>query len=45
MIDHPTRRPAAAVITIAVIPHAFDEVSRLAATATVAGFVLGYLLS
>ena len=34
-----------AVITIAVIPHAFDEVSRLAATATVAGFVLGYLLS
>jgi zinc transporter, ZIP family len=34
-----------AVVTIAVIPHAFDEVSRLAAMATAAGFVLGYLLS
>jgi zinc transporter, ZIP family len=34
-----------AVITIAVIPHAFDEVSRRVATASVAGFVLGYLLS
>jgi zinc transporter ZupT len=34
-----------AVVTIAVIPHAFDEVSRRVATATVAGFVLGYLLS
>jgi zinc transporter, ZIP family len=34
-----------AVVTIAVIPHAFEEVSRLTATATVAGFVLGYLLS
>jgi ZIP family zinc transporter len=34
-----------AVVTIAVVPHAFEQVSRLAATATVAGFVLGYLLS
>jgi ZIP family zinc transporter len=34
-----------AVVTIAVIPHAFEEVSRLVATATVAGFLLGYLLS
>jgi zinc transporter, ZIP family len=34
-----------AVVTIAVIPHAFDEVSRRVATASVAGFVLGYLLS
>jgi hypothetical protein len=28
-----------------VIPHAFEEVSRLVATATVAGFAAGYLLS
>jgi zinc transporter, ZIP family len=34
-----------AVVTIAVVPHAFEEVSRRAATASVAGFVLGYLLS
>lgn len=34
-----------AVISIAVIPHAFDEVSSLVATATVAGFIVGYLLS
>jgi ZIP family zinc transporter len=34
-----------AVVTIAVIPNAFEEVSRRAATASVAGFVLGYLLS
>jgi ZIP family zinc transporter len=34
-----------AVVTIAVIPHAFQEVSRRVATASVAGFVLGYLLS
>jgi zinc transporter, ZIP family len=34
-----------AVITIAVVPHAFEEVSRLVATATVAGFAGGYLLS
>ena len=34
-----------AVVSIAVIPHAFAEVSRRTATATVAGFVLGYLLS
>jgi zinc transporter, ZIP family len=34
-----------AVISIAVIPHAFDEVSSEVAIATVAGFVVGYLLS
>jgi zinc transporter, ZIP family len=34
-----------AVISIAVIPHAFDEVSSEVATATVAGFIVGYLLS
>jgi hypothetical protein len=34
-----------AVITIAIVPHAFEEVSRLVATATVAGFITGYLLS
>jgi zinc transporter, ZIP family len=34
-----------AVISIAIAPHAFSEVSRLAAVATVAGFILGYLLS
>jgi zinc transporter, ZIP family len=34
-----------AVVTIAVIPHAFAEVSRRTAIATVAGFLLGYLLS
>jgi zinc transporter, ZIP family len=34
-----------AVVTIAVVPHAFEEVSRLVATATVGGFVCGYLLS
>jgi zinc transporter, ZIP family len=34
-----------AVVTIAVIPHAFDEVSRRVAVALVGGFVLGYLLS
>jgi ZIP family zinc transporter len=34
-----------AVVTIAIVPHAFAEVSRLVATATVAGFVAGYLLS
>ena len=34
-----------AVISIAIIPHAFSEVNRLAAAATVAGFVVGYLLS
>ena len=34
-----------AVITIAIVPHAFEEVSRLVATATVLGFVAGYLLS
>lgn len=34
-----------AVITIAIVPHAFDEVSRLVASATVLGFMTGYLLS
>jgi zinc transporter, ZIP family len=34
-----------AVISIAVIPHAFEEVSSEVATATVAGFIVGYLLS
>lgn len=34
-----------AVVSIAVIPHAFDEVSSLVAIATVAGFIAGYLLS
>ena len=34
-----------AVITIAIVPHAFEEVSRLVASATVAGFITGYLLS
>jgi ZIP family zinc transporter len=34
-----------AVVSIAVIPHAFEEVSGLVAMATVLGFVSGYLLS
>ena len=34
-----------AVVSIAIIPYAFKEVSSLAATATVAGFIGGYLLS
>jgi ZIP family zinc transporter len=34
-----------AVVAIAVIPHAFEEVSREVAIATTAGFVVGYLLS
>jgi ZIP family zinc transporter len=34
-----------AVISVAIVPHAFSEVSRTVATATVAGFVAGYLLS
>lgn len=34
-----------AVISIAVIPHAFEEVSRLVAAAIVLGFICGYLLS
>ena len=34
-----------AVVTIAIIPHAFDEVSSTVAAATVLGFVGGYLLS
>jgi zinc transporter, ZIP family len=34
-----------AVISIAIVPHAFSQVSRRVATATVAGFIVGYLLS
>jgi zinc transporter, ZIP family len=34
-----------AVVSISIIPHAFDEVSSRVATATVLGFVGGYLLS
>jgi zinc transporter, ZIP family len=34
-----------AVVSIAIIPHAFAEVNRAVATATAAGFVAGYLLS
>jgi ZIP family zinc transporter len=34
-----------AVVSIAVIPHAFEEVSSAVATATVLGFICGYLLS
>lgn len=34
-----------AVVSIAIIPYAFSEVSGLVASATVLGFVAGYLLS
>jgi zinc transporter, ZIP family len=34
-----------AVVSIAIVPHAFEEVSRLVATATVLGFLVGYVLS
>ena len=34
-----------AVISIAIVPHAFSEVSSRVATATVIGFIAGYLLS
>jgi zinc transporter, ZIP family len=34
-----------AVVSIAIIPHAFEEVSSAVAAATVLGFVGGYLLS
>jgi ZIP family zinc transporter len=34
-----------AVVSISIIPHAFEEVSSLVAAATVLGFVVGYLLS
>ena len=33
-----------AVVSIAIVPHAFAEVNRLTASATVAGFIAGYLL-
>jgi zinc transporter, ZIP family len=34
-----------AVVSIAIVPHAFSEVNRSVASAMVAGFVVGYLLS
>jgi ZIP family zinc transporter len=34
-----------AVVSIAIIPHAFSQVSSLVASATVLGFIAGYLLS
>jgi len=34
-----------AVVTIAIVPHAFSEVNRIVASATVAGFIVGYVLS
>ena len=34
-----------AVVSIAIVPHAFWEVNRLVASATMAGFIAGYLLS
>jgi zinc transporter, ZIP family len=34
-----------AVVSIAIVPHAFSEVNRIVASATVAGFIAGYLLS
>jgi ZIP family zinc transporter len=34
-----------AVVSISIIPHAFEEVSNRVATATVLGFAAGYLLS
>jgi ZIP family zinc transporter len=34
-----------AVVTVSIVPHAFSEVSREVATATVLGLIAGYLLS
>src|SRR5215207_7820318 len=34
-----------AVVSIAIVPHAFETVSRQVASATVVGFIAGYLLS
>lgn len=34
-----------AVVSISIVPHAFDTVSRAVATATVLGFTVGFLLS
>jgi zinc transporter, ZIP family len=34
-----------AVVSIAIVPYAFSEVNRLVASATVVGFIVGYLLS
>jgi hypothetical protein len=36
---------AGAVVSISIIPYAFSEVSSRVATATVLGFLGGYLLS
>ena len=33
-----------AVVSIAIVPHAFAQVNRVVATATAAGFIAGYLL-
>lgn len=33
-----------AVVSIAIVPHAFEEVDQLTAGAVVAGFIVGYLL-
>jgi hypothetical protein len=33
------------VVTIAIVPHAFEEVSRRVAATTVLGFLVGYVLS
>jgi ZIP family zinc transporter len=34
-----------AVVTVAIVPHAFEEVNRLVAATTVVGFLVGYALS
>jgi ZIP family zinc transporter len=34
-----------AVVSIAIVPHAFETVSRQVASATVAGFIAGYVLT
>jgi zinc transporter, ZIP family len=34
-----------AVVTIAIVPHAFEEVNRMVAATTVLGFLVGYVLS
>jgi zinc transporter, ZIP family len=34
-----------AVVSVSIAPYAFEKVNRMAAVATVAGFIIGYLLS
>jgi zinc transporter ZupT len=34
-----------AVVSVAIVPHAFEEVSRLVAGVTMLGFLVGYVLS